>query len=73
MKSLDYNCLYDDITKTKIKTKFDIIIVGELIEHIQRLDLLMKNLKKLLNKNGKSIFLRQILMVLCQLLVIGLP
>lgn len=53
MKSLDYNCLYDDITKTKIKTKFDIIIVGELIEHIQRLDLLMKNLKKLLNKNGK--------------------
>lgn len=53
MKSLDYNCLYDDITKTKIKTKFDLIIVGELIEHIQSLDLLMKNLKKLLNKNGK--------------------
>lgn len=46
---LDYDKLPD------FKKKFDLIILGDVLEHLKRPDKLLQNLNKILNKNGEII------------------
>ena len=43
------------VEEIKIEEKFDVIICADLLEHLERPDLVLKKLKNLLNKSGKLI------------------
>ncbi len=49
---LKVNYIYKDIEKSKLDEKFDIILMFEVLEHLDDWKKTIKNLKKNLNKNG---------------------
>ena len=49
---LKINYLYKDIEKSKLDEKFDIILMFEVLEHLDNWKKTIKNIKKNLNKNG---------------------
>tara|TARA_A100001015_G_scaffold319315_1_gene441823 strand:- start:1240 stop:1857 length:618 start_codon:yes stop_codon:yes gene_type:complete len=53
MNAAGFNCRYDDITNSKLEDKYDLIIAGEIIEHIEKQNLFIKGLKNALSNNGK--------------------
>ena len=52
---LKINYFYKDIEKSKLKEKFDIIVMFEVLEHLDDWKKTIKNIRKNLNKNGKII------------------
>lgn len=57
-KELEIECYYGDATnlsEVKIDKKFDVIVCGELIEHIANPGLMMDGLKRFMNKDSKLI------------------
>jgi SAM-dependent methyltransferase len=53
MKLKGYNCIHANILNKFTKQKFDLIIAGEIIEHIPDQNRFILSLKNLLSKNGK--------------------
>ena len=49
---LKINYIYKDIEKSKLDAKFDIILMFEVLEHLDNWKKTIKNIKKNLNKNG---------------------
>jgi len=54
--NLKINYIYKDIEKSKLDEKFDIILMFEVLEHLDNWKKTIKNIKKNLNKNGIIIF-----------------
>ena len=54
-KRLKINYICGDIEKLKINKKFDVIIIFEVLEHLDNWKLFIKIIKKYLNVNGKII------------------
>jgi 2-polyprenyl-3-methyl-5-hydroxy-6-metoxy-1,4-benzoquinol methylase len=56
LREKGYNVIYDDVQKlenlAKLNKKFDVIIAGELIEHLESPDVFLDDIKKFLNENG---------------------
>ncbi len=52
---LNINYIYKDIEKSIIDEKFDVILMFEVLEHLDNWKKTIKNIKKNLNKNGKII------------------
>ena len=52
---LKINYIYKDVEKLKLEEKFDIILMFEVLEHLDNWKKTIKNIKKNLNKNGKII------------------
>ncbi|MFX0134346.1 MAG: class I SAM-dependent methyltransferase [Candidatus Hodarchaeota archaeon] len=50
-----YYIIQDDITKTKLKSKFDLITCISVLEHIKNFESAINNMAKLLNDNGHLI------------------
>ena len=50
--NLKINYIYKDIEKSKLCEKFDIILMFEVLEHLDNWKKTIKNIKKNLNKNG---------------------
>ncbi len=53
--NLKINYIYKDIEKSKLDKKFDIILMFEVLEHLDNWKKTIKNIKKNLNKNGMLI------------------
>lgn len=53
MNAAGYNCKYDNIADTKLNEKFDLIIAGEIIEHVEDQGSFIRGLKHVLSKSGK--------------------
>ena len=53
--NLKINYIYKDIEKSKLDEKFDIILMFEVLEHLDDWKKTIKNIKKNLNKNGMII------------------
>ena len=53
---LKINYIYKDIEKSKIDEKFDLILMFEILEHLDNWKKTIKNIKKNLNKDGIIIF-----------------
>ena len=53
IKNHNLNFFIKDINEFKPNKKYDIIIAGEVLEHLNQPDLFLKKLSNLLNKNGK--------------------
>ena len=49
---LKINYIYKDIEKSKLDAKFDIILMFEVLEHLDNWKKTIKNIKKNLNKDG---------------------
>ena len=49
---LKINYIYKDIEKSKLDEKFDLILMFEVLEHLDNWKKTIKNIKKNLNKNG---------------------
>lgn len=60
LKTKGYNVIDDDVVTlkklSKLKQTFDVILCGELIEHIENSGLFLENLKQFLNYKGIIIF-----------------
>ena len=54
-KYINYNFNFDNIYKNIKKEKFDVVFLIAVIEHMDRPDLVIKKLKRLLNKDGKFV------------------
>lgn len=57
-KELNIECYYGDATnlsELKLEQKFDVIVCGELIEHIANPGLMLDGLKRFMNNNSKLI------------------
>ena len=52
---LKINYFFKDIEKSKLNEKFDIILMFEVLEHLDNWKKTIKNIRKNLNKNGKII------------------
>ena len=52
---LKINYIFKDIEKSKLDEKFDIILMFEVLEHLDNWKKTIKNIKKNLSKNGKII------------------
>jgi 2-polyprenyl-3-methyl-5-hydroxy-6-metoxy-1,4-benzoquinol methylase len=55
LKALGYNVICHDITSTPLDERFDLIILGEIIEHLGRPADLLGNCSKMLAPKGKVI------------------
>ncbi|MCK4327421.1 MAG: class I SAM-dependent methyltransferase [Candidatus Diapherotrites archaeon] len=55
LQNKGYNIKYMDAEKLKLSEKFDVIIAGELIEHLSNPGLFFKGVKNNLKKDGKLI------------------
>lgn len=56
LRERGYNVVYGDVTaQLAIHEKFDLIIAGDLIEHLSNFDGFIKNLKNLLKEDGRII------------------
>jgi 2-polyprenyl-3-methyl-5-hydroxy-6-metoxy-1,4-benzoquinol methylase len=53
LKDKGYNVLCHDITKSALDKKFDVIISGEIVEHIGNIDGLLSNCRKCLVPGGR--------------------
>ncbi len=49
---LKINYIYKDIEKSKLDEKFDVILMFEVLEHLENWKKTIKNIKKNLNQNG---------------------
>ena len=52
---LKINYIFKDIEKSKLDEKFDVILMFEVLEHLDNWKQTIKNIKRNLNKNGKII------------------
>ena len=52
INKLKINYVYKDIEKSKLDEKFDVILMFEVLEHLDNWEKTIKNIKKNLNKNG---------------------
>ncbi len=52
---LKINYIYKDIERSKLDEKFDLILMFEVLEHLDNWKITIKNIKKNLNKNGTII------------------
>jgi len=52
LKDMGYNVIYANVETIDIGKKFDVIVAGDLIEHISNLGLFLGNVKKHLRKGG---------------------
>ena len=52
LSNLKINYFFKNINSLKIKKKFDIILLLEVLEHLENWENLIYNIKSLLNKNG---------------------
>ena len=52
---LKINYIHKDIEKSKLDEKFDIVLMFEVLEHLDNWKKIIKSIKKNLNKNGKII------------------
>lgn len=50
-----HDCSLNEDWYPKIKSKFDVVFAGEILEHIFDTDRLLRNIKKILKKDGKLI------------------
>ena len=50
-----YHVIYDDITRTKLQKKFDLISCISVLEHIEKADVAIYNIISLLKENGHLI------------------
>lgn len=55
LKKIGYNCINADAENFNLKEKFDVIVAGELIEHIYNAGKFLEIVKRHLKKNGKFI------------------
>ena len=55
MNEAGFNVICDDITSMKLEYKFDLIIAGEIIEHLFNPGLALKNLGRHLKQNGSLV------------------
>lgn len=59
LKKRGYNVIYDDVQKlenlSKLNKKFDVIVAGELIEHLENPGLFLDKIKRFLNPDGSLI------------------
>jgi 2-polyprenyl-3-methyl-5-hydroxy-6-metoxy-1,4-benzoquinol methylase len=52
LKGMGYDVVYGDVATIDLKKKFDVIVAGELIEHLSNQGLFLENMKKHLKKRG---------------------
>ena len=52
LNALGYNIVCQDVEKLKINKKFDVVIAGELIEHLSNPGMLLESARKHLKNNG---------------------
>ena len=69
---LKINYIYKDIEKSNLDEKFDIILMFEVLEHLDNWKKTISNIKKNLNKNGKIIISTINRNYLSKLLAIGI-
>ncbi|MEM4359975.1 MAG: class I SAM-dependent methyltransferase [Candidatus Bilamarchaeaceae archaeon] len=55
LKSLGFTVYNDNAEIIKINNTFDVIVMGDVIEHVDNIGLLIKNMKSHLRKDGKII------------------
>jgi SAM-dependent methyltransferase len=59
LKKKGYDVIHDDAKNLKntlkTKRKFDVVVAGDLIEHLENPGLFLENIKKLLNKDGVAV------------------
>lgn len=55
LRSKGYNVLCHDITKAPLDAKFEVIVSGEIVEHIGNIDGLLANCRKCLEPGGRLI------------------
>lgn len=52
LKEMGYNIIVGDVTTVDLKRKFDVIVAGELIEHLSNPGIFLDNMKRHLKKEG---------------------
>jgi len=52
LKKKGYNVICDNVENMNLKKKFDVIITGDLIEHVSNQGIFLENIKKHLKKQG---------------------
>ena len=52
LKKEGYNIIYDDVETMNLNKKFDVIVAGELIEHLSNQGLFLENCKRHLKEKG---------------------
>ncbi|MDP2750696.1 MAG: class I SAM-dependent methyltransferase, partial [Nanoarchaeota archaeon] len=57
LKKKGYEIICGDITKIKIKQKFDIIFMSQILEHLYEPNKFLQSVKKLLKEDGKLIIM----------------
>jgi 2-polyprenyl-3-methyl-5-hydroxy-6-metoxy-1,4-benzoquinol methylase len=55
LKNKGYNMIYQDAEKLNLNQEFDVIVAGELIEHLRNPGLFLESCKKHLKKNGNLV------------------
>jgi 2-polyprenyl-3-methyl-5-hydroxy-6-metoxy-1,4-benzoquinol methylase len=55
LRRLGYNVVTGNVENVNLNKKFDVIVMGELIEHVQNVDVILSNIKLHLKDDGKLI------------------
>jgi 2-polyprenyl-3-methyl-5-hydroxy-6-metoxy-1,4-benzoquinol methylase len=55
LKSLGFNVLCEDITQNSLNQKFDVIVCGEILEHLNSPGNLLANVSSMLRPNGRVV------------------
>jgi 2-polyprenyl-3-methyl-5-hydroxy-6-metoxy-1,4-benzoquinol methylase len=52
LRAMGYNVIWGDVTTMNLRRKFDVIVAGEILEHLPNQGLFLKNMKRHLKKKG---------------------
>jgi 2-polyprenyl-3-methyl-5-hydroxy-6-metoxy-1,4-benzoquinol methylase len=55
LRELGYNVIFADIAKSPLSEKFDVIVCGEVLEHVDAPGMFMKNCASMLNSSGRLV------------------
>lgn len=55
LSNMGYNVICDDVQKLDLGKKFDVVVAGELIEHLHNFEGFLTSVRKHLNDNGRFI------------------